>query len=152
DLLSSLARRREAARLLLIGTYRPVDVLVRAHPLRGLTQELQLQGHCTELPLAGLTEAEIATYLAERLPGPGLPAPPARVLHPRTEGNPLFLVNVLGALVTQGMLVQGTGGWELTGGLETVVGSVPESLRQLIERLSERLSPEDQRVLEVASV
>src|SRR5262249_34594035 len=35
DLLASLARRREAARLLLIGTYRPVEVIVREHPLRG---------------------------------------------------------------------------------------------------------------------
>ena len=152
DLLASLARRREAARLLLIGTYRPVEVLVWEHPLRGLTQELQLQGHCTALPLEGLTEAEIAAYLAERFPGSVLPPELERGLYQRTEGNPLFMVNVVGSLVTQGVLVQGKGRWEFAGGVEAIEHSVPESLRQMIERHIARLSPEDQRVLEVASV
>src|SRR5262249_15507939 len=149
DLLAVLARRREAARLLLIGTYRPVDVLVREHPLRGLAQELQLQGHCTTLPLVGLTEADVAAYLAARCPGPALPTELARVLYERTEGNPLFLVNVVASLVTQSVLVQGQGGWKCVGGVEAVVRGVPESLRQLIERHIARLSPEDQRMLEV---
>ena len=35
DLLSMLARRQERARLLIIGTYRPVEVLTRDHPLKG---------------------------------------------------------------------------------------------------------------------
>ncbi len=34
DLLAMLARRREAARLLVLGTYRPADVAAAAHPLR----------------------------------------------------------------------------------------------------------------------
>src|SRR5262249_51828255 len=118
----------------------------------GLTQELQLQGHCTELPLQGLTEVDIAAYLAKRFPGSVLPPELVRVLHQRTEGNPLFLVNLVGYLITQGMLVQGKGGWHLTGEVEAVACSVPESLRQMIERHSAWLSPEDQRVLEVASV
>jgi DNA-binding winged helix-turn-helix (wHTH) protein/predicted ATPase len=152
DLLASLARRREAARLLLIGTYRPVEVIVREHPLRGLSQELQLHGQCTELPLEGLTEGEIAAYLAGRFPGSVLPPELAQVLLQRTEGNPLFMVNVVRYLIAQGVLVQGTGGWEMHGGVEAVERGVPESLRQMIERHSARLSPADQRVLEVASV
>ena len=34
DLLGMLARRREPARLLVLGTYRPADVAGAAHPLR----------------------------------------------------------------------------------------------------------------------
>ena len=41
DLLAALARRREPARLLIIGTYRPVDVIVRGHSLREIRQELR---------------------------------------------------------------------------------------------------------------
>lgn len=152
DLLASLARRQEAARLLLTGTYRPVEVIVRQHLLRGLKQELQLHGHCTELPLGGLTEADIAAYLAVRFPGSVLPPELAWVLLQRTEGNPLFIVTVVEYLVTQGILVQGKGGWELTEGVETVERGVPESLRQMIERPIAQLSPEDQRALEVASI
>src|SRR5439155_14250614 len=51
DWLSYLARRREPARLLVIGTYRPVEAIVREHPLRAIKQELQVHGHCQELPL-----------------------------------------------------------------------------------------------------
>ena len=32
DLVAWLARRQEPARLLLVGTYRPVEVLTRGHP------------------------------------------------------------------------------------------------------------------------
>jgi predicted ATPase len=46
NLLTYLAQRREAARFLLLGTYRPADVVVREHPLRGVLQELRGHGLC----------------------------------------------------------------------------------------------------------
>jgi DNA-binding winged helix-turn-helix (wHTH) protein len=46
DLVAMLAQRREPARLLLLGTYRPVEVIVRGHPLKTIKQELQMRGHC----------------------------------------------------------------------------------------------------------
>src|SRR5262245_49715577 len=60
--LACVTRRREPARLLVIRTYRPMDVLVRAHPLRAVVQELQQHEQYAELPLACLTEAEVAVY------------------------------------------------------------------------------------------
>ena len=51
DWLAFVARWREAARFLVIGAYRPVDVIVREHPLKAVKQELQLHGNCEELPL-----------------------------------------------------------------------------------------------------
>src|SRR5207247_3394671 len=76
----------------------------------------------------------------------------AQIVHQRTEGNPLFMVNVVDDLVRQGSLRQSEGGWELKVGIEEVAARVPESVQQMIEKQLERLSPEDQRVLEVASV
>jgi DNA-binding winged helix-turn-helix (wHTH) protein len=61
--LAFVARRREKACLLVIGTYRPMDVLVRAHPLRTVVQELQRHGQCEELPLG----------VSDRSRGGGLP-------------------------------------------------------------------------------
>ena len=57
DLVAGVARRREPARLLLLGTYRPLDAIVRGHPLRAVAQELALHGACEELALAPLDEA-----------------------------------------------------------------------------------------------
>ena len=152
ELLACVARRWEKARLLIIGTYRPMDVLVRAHPLRAVMQELQRHGQCEELPLAYLTEAGVAAYLAARSAGQPLPEGLARLIHRRTGGNPLFMVSVVGTMVRQGLLREGTGGWTVPGGLETVAVGLPESLRQLIEQQLGHVSPEGRRVLEAASV
>ncbi len=42
--LAMVARRPEAARLLVLGTYRPADLLFRAHPLKAAKQELVARG------------------------------------------------------------------------------------------------------------
>ena len=147
DLLSFLARRREPARLLVIGTYRPVEVLAREHPLHLVKQELQLHGQCEELLLGLLTEAAVEEYLAVRFPGGAPPyrAPPrlARVIHQRTEGNPLFMVNVVDYLLAQGALVQQDGQWVLLGEGEATEAGVPQSLQQMIEKQLDRLSLEN---------
>ena len=58
ELLAVLARRQETARLLVLGTYRPVEMLGNGHPLRAVKQELQLHRQCEELRLGFLTEAQ----------------------------------------------------------------------------------------------
>ena len=152
DLLAVLARRREPARLLLIGTYRPPEVRRRAHPLHTVKQELQLHGHCVELPLTLLPEEAVAAYLASRLPGLPRVDRLARLVHQRTEGNPLFMVTLVESWLTQGVLLEQDGAWALPAGVEALHDSVPDSLRQMIDMQLDGLSAEEQRVLEAASV
>ncbi len=167
DWLAYVARRREQARLLVIGAYRPVDVLVQGHPLRAVKQELQTRGYCMELLLDFLREEAVAEYLAQRFvsPSPALAGEGrgeglsqaslkrlARMIRHRTDGNPLFMVNMINDLVARGVLVQSEGRWELQEKVEEMASGVPESLQQLIAQHIERLRPETQRVLEVASV
>jgi len=64
DWLAYVARRREAARLLVIGTYRPVEVMTHEHPLKGIKQELQVHGQCEELALDFLSEGAVGEYLS----------------------------------------------------------------------------------------
>ncbi len=150
--LSYVARRRETARLLVLGTYRPVEAIVADHPLRSLTHELRGRGQCEELLLDYLSEDAVAAYLARRCPGREISAGLARMLHQRTDGNPLFLVTLVNSLVREGKLVEGTAGWELPEGLEAMAVDVPDSLRQLIELHLDQVRPEDQTILEVGSV
>jgi DNA-binding winged helix-turn-helix (wHTH) protein/predicted ATPase len=155
-LLALLARRREAARLLVIATYRPIEVLGDAHLLRPVLQELQGRGLCTELTLKGLSKDAITEYLTARFAGWAQHPVPlqqvAQALHQRTEGNPLLLVTVLEDLVARGMIVQTECGWTLQGGGDAVTVGVPQSLQQIIERQIDRLSLDQQRLLEAASV
>jgi len=143
ELISAIARRTEPARLLILGTYRPTEMLASDHPLRTMKQELELHRNCEELRLELLSEADVAAYLAKRFADHGTArslAGVAPVIHKRTDGNPLFMVNVVDYLVEQGSL------------LDANKIEPPRSILQMIERNLERLNPDEQRVLEAASV
>src|SRR4030095_13583098 len=105
DLLPTLAQRREPAQLLVLGTYRPVDLVLHAHPLHGLVQELGGRGLVRELPLELLLAEDVAAYLAGRLGGPVAPSLVAFV-HAHTNGHPLFLVTIVEHLVQQRLLAR----------------------------------------------
>ena len=84
--LAYVARRPDPARLMILGTYRPVDAIVQAHPLRTVLTELQQHGQCVELALDYLSDAEVAAYLRQRFGDAGLAADLARCAasaHPR---------------------------------------------------------------------
>src|SRR5262249_61082978 len=76
----------------------------------------------------------------------------APVLHRHRHGNPLFLLAVIEEVVAQQRREDADGGWRLHGGSETITGIVPESLRRLIEQQLEQLAPDEQALLEAASV
>jgi DNA-binding winged helix-turn-helix (wHTH) protein len=129
--LAYVARRRGPARLLVLGTYRPVEAMTRAHPVRAMVHDLMVHGHGSELALEAWSEAGVAAYLAQRCPGAGVPAGLARVLTQRTEGHPLFLVAVVDELVRQGVLQAGPTGWGLVGGLDAVISHSAPCFRGL---------------------
>jgi predicted ATPase len=156
DFLSLLARRQERARLLLIGTYRPIEVLTREHPLKGIKQELQLHEHCEELALNFLSEAAVAEYLERRFAGGArrvVPLQPlARFVHRRTDGNPLFMVQVTNELITCEVVTKRGGHWEIQDKCGEGSIGVPENLRQLIEQQLTRVNADERKILEAASV
>ena len=151
EVLAYLAQRRGTARLLVLGTYRPVEVAIHGHPLRGIVQELCGRRQAVELRLELLPAEEVTTYVTGRLGGP-VAAPLAAFILERTEGNALFLVNIVEHLVQQGWAVQREGAWTLRAGTEAQVASLPEGVRQLLLRRLQALPPEVCRVLEAASV
>ena len=152
DLISYLARQRQATQLMLIGTYRTVELIVSGHPLKAVKQELLAKQQCEELPLEYLSEEMVAQYLSVRFPTHRFPAELAGLIHERTEGNPLFMVNAVDYLVAEGLIVEYQEGWELAVGIEKVEVGVPDSIKQMIEKQVDHLDAEQQRTLEVASV
>lgn len=150
ELLASVARRRQPARLLIACTYRPVEVKVTGHPLEGIKQELQMHRQCVELPLAFLSPAAVDAYLTRRFPG--LPTGIAPLVHRRTDGNALFMVNTADYLAECELIVAGADRWELRGEVSAVEAAVPDSLRAMIDRQLDRMSADDRRLLEAASV
>ncbi len=152
DLISSLARRREPSRLMLIGTYRPSEVLLGHHPLEAVRQELLMRRRCHELRLDYLREDAVAEYVALRFPGAKLPGGLARAIHRRTDGNPLFMVNVIDYLAAKSLIGDPAGAADPREVLREVDTVVPESLRQMIDMQIDRLPSGEQALLEAASV
>jgi predicted ATPase len=144
ELISAIARRTEPTRLLVLGTYRPTEMLSSDHPLRTMKQELELHRYCEELRLNLLSESDVAAYLAKRFANDGGSARSlgsfAHLIHKRTDGNPLFMVNVVDYLVEQGPL------------FDTNKIEAPPSILLMIERNLEQLAPDEQQILEAASV
>lgn len=151
DLVAGIARRREPARILVIGSYRPVDVIARNHPMGAVKQDLSLHGAGDELALELLRESDVRRYLAFRF-GADVSGRLAPAVHKRTDGLPLFMVNVVDALIAQRLLIEEGGRWAVKCDEAAVQTAVPQSLRQMIEQQLARLAPTEQRLLEAASV
>jgi DNA-binding winged helix-turn-helix (wHTH) protein len=151
DFVGLMARRSQASRLLLIAAYRPVDVVLNRPALKTMKQELAAKGLCEEIPLDFLTSNDAAAFLEAGFPGHAFPPGLASLIHQRTDGNPLFMTNLLDYLAAQGLIGRIGQRWELTGSLETVATASPETLHRTIEAQLARLPPEEHGALEAAS-
>ncbi len=152
ELIAAIAHSQAQGRLLLIVTYRPVEVVLSQHPLKRVKQDLIVHRLCHELAIEALSEAAVERYLSAQSPGHSLPNGLAEVMHRVTEGNPLFLRAALDHLLARGRLVCGQEQWKINIPLQEIETEVPDSLRQMLELEVERLSQEERRALDAASV
>lgn len=147
EMLSLVARRTTPARLLLLGTYRRVDANAANRPLKTLKQELVAHGKAMEIVLGNLPRAEVQTYLWQRFPDRVQESGLSAFVYQRTEGLPLFMVQMAD------FLTQECAPADMTAGLrEALEAAVPTGLREMIEAQFERLTELERRVLEIASV
>ena len=151
DLVAALAQYPEASRLLILGTYRPADAVLYASSLRDIVRELKGHGDCEEMLLESLSKEDIGTYLSGRLRGAIADDLSTRI-YARTNGNPLFFVNLVEFLIRHQMLVRRDDCWAASEKAQRLEEAVPESLRSLILRRFEALSDESRHILEAASV
>ena len=101
-----------------------------------------------EIPLGGLSPQAVAAYVAQRRGTPAGHEAVAAFVYRRTEGHPLFMVQVMDYLEQHGMLQAGVA--DALG--DTVVRELPQGLQQLIAAQVGQLGAEAQQVLEAGSV
>jgi predicted ATPase len=152
DLLAYLGGKCAELRLLLVLTYRPSDLLRGGHPFGPVKLELQGRGVCREIALPFLSRADLDRYLDLACPGHRFPEEFAAVLYARTEGNPLFLVDLLRYLRDRGVIFQASDGWALARAVPDLLRELPESIRGMIQRKVDQLSEGDRQLLMAASV
>ncbi len=143
-LLEFVARELVGAPVLVIGTCRDAEPR-RGHPLTDTLAELTRERLFERVPVRGLTEPEVRGFIEASVDSP-LPSELAQTVHRRTEGNPLFVTEVVRLLVHERSLVDGA-----VGGRDWRVG-VPESVRDVIRTRLDRLSTQCNEMLRLAAV
>jgi DNA-binding winged helix-turn-helix (wHTH) protein/predicted ATPase len=155
DWLGAIAVRDDPASLLIVVTARTDDVQTGPR-LKRLIDTLCARGHAREIALSGLGERDVRALVAGVFPPAAGTETAMNVLSTavfrRTEGHPLFLVNVLNELVDRGVLVTEDGRWRIHGSIETPLHEVPDDVKRTIEQQIARLDPVERRLLEVASL
>src|SRR6266852_2164192 len=154
DLLAYLATKFDTTRILIIGAYRPSDLLLAKHPFIGVKRDLQARGACREIDVDFLSAEHVERYLTLEFPESCFPREFAGVVRSRTEGNPLFMVDLLRYLRDRKVIVKSErdGTWRLAHTLPDLSRGLPQSVKSMIERKIEQLGARDQEVLAAAAV
>jgi DNA-binding SARP family transcriptional activator len=138
--LHYLLRTEQAAHMLILCTVRAEEVGVD-HPLNEFKLTLQKSGHLHELdlgPLSAEHTAELATYVA----GQALPVEQAAHLFRESEGNPLFIVE----MVRSGLSAEDQEASQSASML------LPSTVQAVIARRLGQLTPEARDLANLAAV
>src|SRR5581483_10161813 len=140
-LLRFAARELASSGLLILGTYRDVE-LGRHHPLARVLGEISgLEGR-GRIHLRGLGVGAVERYI-EMTSGAPAPSGLAQAVQEQTDGNPFFVGEVVRLLASEGRLTSsGT-----AAGLH-----IPQGVREVVGRRLDRLSEETNEALRVAAV
>jgi AAA ATPase domain len=141
-LLQFVASQMSDARLLVVATYRDVEVR-RGHPLAEILGALACQPGCERIALRGFELAETETLIAA-LMGEGA-GPLVAAVQEMTDGNPFFIQETIRLLRSDDRNTS-------EQGRVTVQLALPQSVRDAIGRRLSRLSAECNDLLRMAAV
>lgn len=148
DLLAHVARHVGGAPVLLVGTYRDVEV-GRTHQVRQLAHTLHRDGTARTLHLGRLDAAATVTLITDRLDDDRVPDDLGALVHRHAGGNPFFTVEILLALIERGDLFRVDGEWARRDLVEL---AAPDNVTAAIHERVALLSAPARALLEAASV
>jgi predicted ATPase len=149
DMLTHVSRHLAGTRLLIVGTYRDVEV-DRSHPLSAALAELRRVSTYGRVILRGLNADEVRRML-ESITRESVPWGLAEAVHRQTEGNPLFVQEVVRYLAEEGLITQKEGRWRPTKDTPLEM-NIPEGLWDVIGKRLSLISKQCNQLLSVASV
>jgi class 3 adenylate cyclase len=152
-MLQHLVRRLEGSRLLVIGTYRDME-LDRRHPLSKMLTGLRRDPGFERVLLRGLTTEDVYALFVAGAGGAELDEKATELavaVHRETEGNPFFIESVLAHLAETGAVYEKDGRW-VTDAKSVDEMGIPEGVRDAIGRRLSMLSDGTNRALSDAAV
>jgi predicted ATPase len=151
DMIAYLAMKLASMRLLVVATYRRSEMLLNKHPFLAVVLDLQARGICQELPLELLAREDVEQYLGLEFPQHEFPREFASLIYAKTEGNPLFMTDVVRYLRDRKVIGTKNGRWALVQTVPEIETDLPQTVRSLIQRKISQLDDVDRRVLLGAS-
>jgi class 3 adenylate cyclase/tetratricopeptide (TPR) repeat protein len=106
--------------------------------------------NATSILLERLSDEECGLLIENLLGRAELPAPARRRIAEAAEGNPLFVEEMLGMLIDDGLLRRQNGGWIATDDLAEV--AVPPTIQALLAARLDRLGGGEREVIERAAI
>lgn len=148
QLLQHLAPHLATMRVLIVGTYRDVELDVK-RPFAKTLESLVRQRLATRIALRRLQESSVHELLA-KMSGSAPPSGLAKAVFRETEGNPFFVEEVYQHLSEEGKLFDASGAWKADLRVDTI--EVPEGVRLVIGRRLDRLGAHARTVLTAAAI
>jgi class 3 adenylate cyclase/tetratricopeptide (TPR) repeat protein len=151
-LLEQIARGIADRRIVIIGTYRDVEV-DRVHPLAQTLGALRRMEHHERMAVRGFTDESVVELLSAIESADAAASERdalAAVLRAEANGNPFFIREILNNLVETGKLVYRDGAWvNAAGSIKDL--AIPEGVKEVVGRRLSRLSEGCNRMLQRAS-
>jgi predicted ATPase len=152
-LLHYLSRKCRSSRLLIIGTYRPEEILPseekKLHPLEETIFSMSREDLLIKMELSRLQRNDFPEFLTSIFRSV-IDTEFMEKLYDETEGNPLFAIETLTLLVDEGFLSEKKGQWTRTAPTETM--GIPSKIHDVITRRVMRLGREERKLLDLAAV
>lgn len=141
-------------RLCVVCTYRPEDIQNNyrksAQFIENIIPDIDKEGTFTHIPLSRLNQHGTSSIVKAVFKNADIPEAFTASLHQETEGNPLFIVEILKALMDEKLVSKDNGSWRITS--DIVKLKLPGRLADVIARRLRRLSHRERQVIDVASV
>jgi predicted ATPase len=152
-LMHYVARNTRKSNLLILGTYRPEDVSVKEgqhHPLIETMQLMSREELFDRLDLERLCDDCLPDFLRCLLGEVDFSDEFTGRVYEETEGNPLYIIELVKLLVDERVITNENGVWRLAEDLEQVL--IPSKIQDVIVRRLNRVESDDRKVLDYASV
>tara|TARA_B100001964_G_C14194060_1_gene582467 strand:+ start:337 stop:1302 length:966 start_codon:yes stop_codon:yes gene_type:complete len=143
-LLEFLAQSMTDSKILVIGTYRDIEV-TRQHPLSASLAQLSRSPVFRRLTLSGLESPDVS-QMVRSFGDENASTELIEAIRVHTEGNPLFLLEVIRLLADRDSLASPT-----ESGTPVVLG-LPQGVSEVIGQRLNRLSPDCMDILTMAAV
>ncbi len=151
NLFYYLSKNIKNNRILMVGTYRPEEIIPvggHLHPLEIVLNNLAGDGLLKIIGLPRLSREDTGILISRILGDYHYKV--GEKIYKESGGNPLFVIETIKLLLSEKLIRKDGKKWKLMARAEKII--IPKKAYELIKRRLERLSDEEREILDVASV